>query len=50
MINNMHFMFEIKLTNSQQRALAEVGYFYFYIKGELMRINKTNLWLLSKNE
>lgn len=40
---------KIILKESQKRALEEVGYFYFYIKGELMRINKNNLWLLLEN-
>jgi hypothetical protein len=47
--NTMTIKDKITLKESQRRALEEVGYFYFYIKGELMRINKNNLWLLSQN-
>lgn len=41
---------KILLKEYQRRALDEVGYFYFNIRGELIRINKTNLWLLSQKD
>lgn len=39
----------MQLSNAQQRALKEVGYFYHYVEDRLERIDKNNLWLIKKN-